>query len=87
MRIEIGSRLQLAPRDTLVLASDGLTDNLLTSEVVGLVRSGPIDRAARGLVELASKRLSTSDERQPSKPDDLTFIIYRGFVDVKRRGR
>src|SRR5690606_2144872 len=42
MRIEIGPPVEMARRDTLVLASDGLLDNLLPSEIVGYVRSGPL---------------------------------------------
>ena len=51
MRIEIGPPIEMAPRDTLVLASDGLFDNLLPDEIVESVRSGPLDEAVGALVE------------------------------------
>ncbi|MDH3978770.1 MAG: serine/threonine-protein phosphatase, partial [Gammaproteobacteria bacterium] len=41
MRIEIGSETPLSPRDTLLLASDGLTDNALQEEIIDAMRTGP----------------------------------------------
>ncbi len=77
MRIEIGPTVEMAARDTLVLASDGLVDNLLPSEIVELVRSGPLDRAVGDLVEEARRRMTSQLGAAPSKPDDLTVIAYR----------
>lgn len=77
MRIEIGSPTEMARRDTLILASDGLLDNLLPSEVVDIVRSGPLDEAVAYLVSEAQRRMATSGGNAPSKPDDLTVIAYR----------
>jgi serine/threonine protein phosphatase PrpC len=59
MRIEVGSSLRLAPRDTVLLATDGLFDNLNPAEVVDI------------------------EAGHPSKPDDLTFVLYRR--DFRRR--
>jgi len=56
MYIEIGSALEMAPRDTLVVATDGLGRNL-----AGRCRT----------------RMVEPEEGQPSKPDDLSFILYR----------
>jgi serine/threonine protein phosphatase PrpC len=78
MRVEVTSPLRLAPRDTVVLASDGLTDNLHVEEVVEIVRRGPLDKAARRLAATAAQRMRTPEPEQPSKPDDLTFLLYRG---------
>jgi serine/threonine protein phosphatase PrpC len=77
MRIEIGPAIDMAPRDTLILASDGLVDNLLPEEVVSFVRSGPLDESLRAMVEEAQRRMSATSGEAPSKPDDLTAIIYR----------
>jgi serine/threonine protein phosphatase PrpC len=77
MRIEIGSPTEMARRDTLILASDGLLDNLLPSEIVDIVRSGPLDEAVAELVSEARRRMATSGGDSPSKPDDLTVIAYR----------
>jgi serine/threonine protein phosphatase PrpC len=80
MRIEIGPPLTLAARDTLVLGSDGLFDNLHVAEVVQIVRKGPLEKAARALADLAGRRMLRPEEGHPSKADDLTFIVYRPTV-------
>lgn len=77
MRIEIGSPIEMAPRDTLILASDGLFDNLLPEEIVNAVRSGPLEEAVGGLIETAQQRMATQGGPAPCKPDDLTVIAYR----------
>ena len=77
MRIEIGPSLRLRPRDTVLLGSDGLFDNLPTPEIVELVRKGPIIEAAQLLSAECHRRMRNPDGGQPSKPDDLTFILYR----------
>jgi serine/threonine protein phosphatase PrpC len=77
MRIEIGPPTQLAPRDTLLLASDGLFDNLLPDEIVETIRSGPLDEALGTLVQTAQERMAGPTGDAPSKPDDLTVIAFR----------
>ena len=77
MRIEIGSELPMAPRDTLLLASDGLTDNVLQEEIVGAIRMGPLDVALRKLTDLAQGRMARQQADMPSKPDDYSAILYR----------
>lgn len=77
MRIEIGSGRPLAARDTVVLATDGLLDNLHTDEVVELARRGDADEAARSLVHEARRRMVEPDSGLPSKPDDLTLALFR----------
>src|SRR3954466_3578803 len=77
MRIEMGPPTELAPRDTLLLASDGLFDNLLPDEIINTIRSGPLDQSVAALVAIAQARMSTPMDGVPSKPDDLTVIAYR----------
>jgi serine/threonine protein phosphatase PrpC len=77
MRIEIGPSIEMASRDTLILASDGLLDNLLPGEVVEIMRSGPLGESLHDLVNEARRRMTTADGQSPSKPDDLTVIAYR----------
>jgi len=78
MHVEVTSPLRLAARDTVLLASDGLTDNLHVEEVVEIVRKGPLDKAARRLADTARQRMRAPEPEQPSKPDDVTFLLYRG---------
>ncbi|UCG71865.1 MAG: serine/threonine-protein phosphatase [Chromatiales bacterium] len=77
MRVEVGSELPLAPRDTLLLASDGLTDNVLQDEIIAAVRSGPLDRAINRVANLALERMRGDTANTPSKPDDLTALLFR----------
>jgi len=78
MRIEIGSTIRLARYDTLVLATDGLLDNLHTEEIIHRVRKGPLKRSLRVLADDALRRMTAPQPGEPSKPDDLTFVLYRG---------
>lgn len=77
MRVDLGSSMPLAARDTLMLTSDGVTDNLWTSEIVDLIRTGPLGAAGRRLATACWKRMTEPTPGQPSKPDDLTFILFR----------
>jgi serine/threonine protein phosphatase PrpC len=84
MRIEIGSWLKTNVRDTILLATDGLFDNLRASEIVEIVRTGPLTRACMALSEVSADRMSNPREGQPSKPDDLTFILFRPTSSTRR---
>jgi serine/threonine protein phosphatase PrpC len=77
MRIDVGAGIELRPRDTVVVASDGLTDNVHLDEIVERVRKGPLSECAAAVVELAEQRMSGADSALPSKPDDLSLILFR----------
>lgn len=77
MRIDVGSRVRLAARDTVLLGSDGLFDNVALDELVACVRCGPLEAVARRLVEVCSQRMRHPGDGEPSKPDDLSFVLYR----------
>jgi PPM family protein phosphatase len=77
MRIDMGARVTLNPFDTVLLASDGLTDNLHFTEIVEGMRKGPLEFAAENLTRLAKRRMTVESKNQPSKPDDLSLILFR----------
>ncbi|WP_425397169.1 PP2C family protein-serine/threonine phosphatase [Aeoliella sp.] len=77
LRIEIGPERKLAARDTLLLASDGLFDNLHLPEIVELARKGPVHKACEALRSTARSRMETPVDGQPSKADDLTIVVCR----------
>jgi len=78
MRIEIGSELPMSAYDTLLVASDGLTDNVMQDETIRAIRSGPLDDGLRQLTELTQGRMANDDDDgKPSKPDDYTVILFR----------
>lgn len=77
MHIALGPVVTLSGRDTVVLASDGLSDNLYRSEILALASKGRLEGATRNLVDLARKRMTDPFEEAPSKNDDLTLIVFR----------
>lgn len=77
MSIDVGAGVDLRPRDTVVLASDGVTDNVHIDEIVELARKGPLDEAADAVIAKAVQRMANERRGQPSKPDDLSLIVYR----------
>jgi PPM family protein phosphatase len=87
MRIEIGPTLMLAPRDTVLIATDGLCDNLLPDEIRQTVRRGPLSEAAESLMAQAQGRMNRPETQQPCKPDDLTVILFRRRMRRRTRTR
>lgn len=77
MRIDVGAMVKLNPRDTIVVASDGLMDNVHVQEIVECIRKGPLTNAANNAVILAQQRMREPQDGQPSKPDDLSMILFR----------
>jgi len=84
MRLEVGERRNFAPRDTMVLATDGLLDNLQREEIVEIVRKGPLDRAAQLLLARSVERMEDAGDEEPGKPDDLAFILYRPHTTTRK---
>ncbi|MCA9754004.1 MAG: protein phosphatase 2C domain-containing protein, partial [Gemmatimonadetes bacterium] len=77
MRIELGSAIELAVRDTVLVASDGLFDNFLPTEIVEKVRKGGLATVAGTLAREVHGRMEKEVAGQPSKPDDLSFLLFR----------
>jgi serine/threonine protein phosphatase PrpC len=77
MRVEVGSPIRLAPRDTVLLATDGLLDNLSLQEIVDGIRTGPLARVVQKLARTCGQRMREPEGDHPSKPDDATFVLFR----------
>lgn len=77
MHIQVGAPVHMAKFDTVIVASDGLADNLQQKEVIKIIRKGPLDLAADSLAQIALDRMHHPSDKYPSKPDDLTFILFR----------
>jgi len=77
MRIDVGTEVELRPRDTILLASDGLMDNVHLEEIIERIRKGPLDDAVARVITLANRRMAGASVGQPSKPDDLSMILFR----------
>lgn len=77
MHIQVGSPIALSARDTVLLATDGVFDNLHIQEIVDRIRKGPLEQAARSLAETCVSRMAVENGSTPTKPDDATFILMR----------
>lgn len=86
MRIDVGAEVELKSRDTVLVASDGLTDNVHIDEIIARIRKGPVDAAADAVIGLAGRRMRGTAVEQPSKPDDLSLILFRKPYSAARRG-
>ncbi len=76
MHIEIGPSQPLAARDTVIVASDGLSDNLHLEEIIDRGRRGKLTDRIDALATLATHRMTQTESTQPGKPDDLTILVY-----------
>jgi serine/threonine protein phosphatase PrpC len=77
MRIELGPSLALAPRDTVLLASDGIWDNMMFDDIVEWIRKGPVEKSLSGIAAACRERMINPSPDLPSKPDDLTGVAFR----------
>ena len=75
---EVGPPRTMAQRDTLLLASDGVFDNLREEEITQLARHGAVREVADNIVATAQERMgATGNHDMPSKPDDIALILFR----------
>jgi serine/threonine protein phosphatase PrpC len=77
MHISVATTALVNKQDTLLLGTDGLFDNLFKHEIGEIVLEMDIEKVAQNLKDLASTRMGKWKHSIPSKPDDLTFILYR----------
>ena len=75
--IEIGPSIELNDLDTIVIASDGLFDNLSTEEVADRVRKGSLEKAITHLAEDCVQTMLQQHETREGSPDDLTILAIR----------
>ena len=79
MHIAIGPEIKLAKYDTVLLSSDGLTDNLSIDTIVNSVRKGRLSAAVRKLFKTTLKQMESPEATDACKPDDLTIIGFRQY--------
>lgn len=83
MRIDIGSSFTLAQQDSILIASDGLFDNLDPETLITLACKGSPDRSTRIIADAAFERMCNTNGK-PSHPDDLTCLLYRNRYQIKK---
>lgn len=72
MHIELGSTVMFAPKDTLLLASDGVLDNLPPDRLFDMIRTGPLARVSKQIVEEVDDCMANG-----GKTDDASFVLVR----------
>jgi serine/threonine protein phosphatase PrpC len=82
MYVEIGHPFRLRPRDTVLLASDGLADNMLIDDIAGRIRTGSCREAVQHLALTVRDRMARHDD---GHADDLTIMAYRPVAGKPRR--
>ena len=73
MYIEIGPLLTLNKKDTVLLCSDGLSDIMVTKDIVNLIRSGTLEQAASALLN----KIKHITQSKFAEHDDITFCLLR----------
>ena len=86
MAVHVGPRIPFGENDTLVVMTDGVTDNAREAEIVEALRRGKLLRVTEELLGLCRDRMmqsmvDVSEERTIGKPDDLTLITVRRATD------
>lgn len=85
MHIQIGPSILLARRDTVLVVSDGLFDNLRLEEIARSLCKGPLLKSTSQRIQQAQQRMQNSTADQPSKPGYLMAITYRPGPTTKSR--
>ena len=76
MRVSVSLPVPLRSRDTVVVATDGISDNLNIDELIGHVRTGAIEESFASVVNQSTARMQGQLEG-PTKPDDYTLVMFR----------
>ena len=81
MSVEMTSLIRLRPRDTLVLGSDGLFDNLTSTKMAKLVCRGDLGRGGARLLAALEEVMNSPQ----GKADDHSFILLRRLPKPAKR--
>lgn len=76
MRIELGPQIRLAQRDTVLLCSDGITDNLHPDELAKVLCGKAPGIAGTAILQALQNRREQKSTVE-FKDDDATFVVYR----------
>lgn len=77
MHIHLGPLIELAPQDTIILASDALSDNLYEQEISEFIRKGPLLESVNGMIAECQNNMLKAQPDRRCHPDDFTFICFR----------
>lgn len=77
MRIDVGPIVDIAERDTVILATDGVFDNVFPEEIIDNLRIGKLVGGALWLAGMCQERMEAKDRTTPGKIDDVAFVLFR----------
>jgi len=77
MFIHIGPIIELASLDTLIIASDALSDNLYEHEISEHIRKGPLLESIEEMKRTCQNNMLIKGDDRLCHPDDFTFIAFR----------
>lgn len=72
MHVGVSSPVELRPLDRVLLASDGLYDNVSVEEIVHVLRRGAASESVRTIAQRCSEEME-----RDGHPDDLTLVVFR----------
>jgi serine/threonine protein phosphatase PrpC len=84
MRVEIGAPVTMAARDTLLLATDGVLENIERRDLIDQIRVGSLIQAATDLQARLRLTMAGVDPKLPAHPDDATALLFRARADRVR---
>jgi len=84
MRVEVGAPVAMAARDTLLLATDGVLENIERKDLIAQIRSGPLLQVATDLQARLRLTMAGVDPKLPAHPDDATALLFRTCADRHR---
>jgi serine/threonine protein phosphatase PrpC len=84
MRVEIGAPVTMAARDTLLLATDGVLENIERRNLIDQIRIGSLLQAATDLQARLRLTMAGVDPKLPAHPDDATALLFRTAADRLR---
>jgi len=85
MSIDVGPPIELSARDTVLLASDGLGDNIHIDKIVASARCGDLSKSITTLMNQCQKVMRDGSPVLDGHPDDLTTLAFRH--NTARRSR
>ncbi len=77
MFIHIGPIVELAPQDTVIIASDALSDNLYEQEISEFIRKGALLDSVNEMITACRKNMIETQPDRRCHPDDFTFVCFR----------
>ncbi len=75
MHISMSVPIKLKKFDTLLLATDGLIDNIDKQTILDTIRKGSLIQSLNLLYKMTSERMASGDAAY--KPDDASCILFR----------